>query len=78
MDETDIKVKKRDYYLYRAVDSSGQTLDFMLSAKRKTQATQRFFRKVLNAPHTQSPRVINVDKDKAYPSVIQALKTDEA
>ena len=77
VDETYIKVKKRDHYLYRAVDSSGQTLDFMLSAKRDAQAAQRFFRKVLSAPHTQLPRVINVDKDKAYPPAIQALKTDE-
>lgn len=30
VDETYIKVKKRDHYLYRAVDSRGQTLDFML------------------------------------------------
>ena len=77
VDETYIKVKKRDYYLYRAVDSSGQTLDFMLSAKRDAQAAQRFFRKVLSAPHTQLPRVINVDKNKAYPPAIQALKIEE-
>ena len=77
VDETYIKVKKRDYYLYRAVDSRGQPLDFMLSAKRNAKAAQHFFRKALSAPHTQLPRVINVDRDKAYPPAIQALKTDE-
>ena len=77
VDETYIKVKKRDYYLYWAVDSEGNTLDFMLSAKRDAQAAQRFFRKVLKAPHTVAPRVITVDKNKAYPAAIQALKTDE-
>jgi hypothetical protein len=34
MDETDIKVNGQWKYLYRAVDSSGQTIDFLLTAKR--------------------------------------------
>ena len=77
IDETYIKVKKRDHYPYRAVDSSGQTLDFMLSTKRDAKTAQRFFLKVLSAPHAQLPRVINVDKDKAYPPATKALETDE-
>jgi len=42
--ETDIKIKGEWYYLYRAVDSTGQTIDFMLSAKRDARAAKRFFR----------------------------------
>jgi IS6 family transposase len=34
VDETYIKIKKRWYYLYRAVDSTGATLDFVLSTTR--------------------------------------------
>ncbi|WP_139838943.1 IS6 family transposase, partial [Xenorhabdus vietnamensis] len=34
MDETDIKVKGQWKYLYRAVDSTGQTIDFLLTVKR--------------------------------------------
>jgi transposase, IS6 family len=34
VDETYVKVKGRWMYLYRAVDSCGQTIDFLLSAKR--------------------------------------------
>jgi transposase, IS6 family len=64
-------------YLYRAVDSEGNTLDFMLSAKRDGKAAARFFRKVLRAPHTQAPRVINVDKNAAYPVAAEALNEDE-
>src|SRR4028119_408897 len=60
VDETYIKVKGQWKYLYRAVDSSGNTLDFMLSAKRDARAAERFFRKTLSASHTQAPRVINV------------------
>ena len=77
VDETYIKVKGEWKYLYRAVDSMGNTLDFMLSAKRDGKAAARFFRKVLKAEHTQKPRVITVDKNAAYPAAIEALKADE-
>jgi IS6 family transposase len=43
VDETYIKVKGRWTYLYRAVDKCGQTIDFLLSAKRDTAAAKRFF-----------------------------------
>lgn len=74
VDETYIKVKGKDRYLYRAVDSDGNTLDFLLTAKRDAQAAKRFFRKALSAVHTQEPRVINVDKNAAYPKAINELK----
>src|ERR671912_1368469 len=45
VDETYIKVKGKWTYLYRAVDSRGQTIDFLLSAKRDAEAAKRFFRK---------------------------------
>jgi transposase-like protein len=64
------------YYLYRAVDSAGQTIDFMLSAKRDARAAKRFFRKMLKAPNHQSPRVINVDRNKAYPPAVEELKEE--
>ena len=77
VDETYIKIKGVWKYLYRAVDSEGNTLDFMLSAKRDGKAVARFFRKVLKAQHTKTPRVITVDKNAAYPVAIDALKADE-
>ena len=77
MDETYIKVKGEDKYLYRAVDSEGNTLDFLLTAKRDAQAAIRFFRKAMKAVHTQEPRVINVDKNAAYPKAIDELKGKE-
>ncbi len=49
VDETYIKVKGEWKYLYRAVDSTGNTIDFMLSAKSDAQAAERFFRKALKA-----------------------------
>lgn len=44
---------------------------------RDAQAAKRFFRKALNAFHTQEPRVINVDKNAAYPKAIDELKEKE-
>ena len=77
VDETYIRVKGEWKYLYRAVDSMGNTLDFMLSAKRDGKAAERFFRQVLKSTHTQAPRVISVDKNAAYPKAIETLKRDE-
>ncbi|MCB5310922.1 DDE-type integrase/transposase/recombinase, partial [Yersinia massiliensis] len=42
MDETYIKVKGQWKYLYRAVDTDGQTIDFLLTAKRDAPAALRF------------------------------------
>jgi len=63
-------------YLYRAVDSTGQTIDFMLSAKRDARAAKRFFRKMLKAPKHQCPRVINVDQNRSYPPAVEELKEE--
>jgi transposase, IS6 family len=74
VDETYVKVKGTWMYLYRAVDSAGHTLEFQLSASRDAQAAQRFFVKTLDASHTITPRVINVDKNAAYPKAFRELK----
>jgi transposase, IS6 family len=77
VDETYVKIKGEWKYLYRAVDSTGQTIDFMLSAKRDARAAKRFFRKILKAASHSSPRVINVDKNPAYPPAVEQLKEEE-
>jgi transposase, IS6 family len=76
VDETYVKIKGRWTYLYRAVDSRGQTMDFLLSAKRDAEAAKRFFRKVLGQPHTVNPRTIIVDKNAAYPKAVAEMKAD--
>ncbi len=60
-----IKVKGKWKYFYRAVDSNGDTIDFMLSAKRNRKAAKRFLKKALCSNHNQLPRVITVDKNPA-------------
>ena len=77
-DETYVKVKGVWMYLYRAVDSQENTLEFHLSAARDAQAAKHFFGKALNASHTETPRVITVDKNAAYPKALNEMKTTGA
>ena len=74
VDETYIQVKGTWTYLYRAVGSLGQTIDFLLSARRDAGAAKRFFRKALAQPHTVNPRTITVDKNPAYPRAAADMK----
>ena len=60
VDETYVKVRGKWMYLYRAVDSTGQTIDFLLNETRSIRAAKRFFRKVLGRPNTTAPRVVNI------------------
>ncbi len=77
--ETYIKVKGVWTCLYRALDSLGQTIlgqtiDFLLSARRDAAAAKRFFRKALAQPHTVNPRTITVNKNAAYPRAAADMK----
>lgn len=47
MDETYIKIKGQWKYLYRTVDTAGQTIDFLLTAKRDAVVALHFFRKAI-------------------------------
>jgi IS6 family transposase len=78
VDETYIRVKGKWVYLYRAVDSTGATIDFLLSAKRDTAAAKRFLAKALGGANHPHPRVINTDKEAAYPPAIVELKAEGA
>ncbi|QLH61949.1 IS6 family transposase [Serratia symbiotica] len=73
MDETYIKVKGQWKYLYRAVDSSGQTIDFLLTAKRDAAAALRFFRKAIRQ-HGE-PEVVTIDKSGADTAALATLNT---
>ena len=53
-------------------------LEFLLSVTRDAEAAKGFFAKTLAAPHTTTPRVINVDKNAAYPKAFKELKDEGA
>ncbi|MGE7023725.1 IS6 family transposase [Solibacillus cecembensis] len=77
VDETFIKVKGQWMYLYRSIDSEGNTIDFYLSESRDKQAAKRFFKKTLAFLHVSKPQVITLDKNPAYPISIQELKEEK-
>jgi hypothetical protein len=60
-------------YLYRTVDSRGDTIDFMLS-RRDLTAARLFLRLALSGTGSTRPRVINVDGHTVYARAISALK----
>jgi transposase, IS6 family len=74
VDETYCRVAGKWTYLYRAVDSTGATIDFLLSAKRDAVAAKRFLQSALRSPNRPRPRVINVDGNPSYPKVVTELK----
>ena len=76
IDETYIKVKGQDKYLYRALDSAGQTIEFLLTAKRDKAGAKRFLVKAIEASGNSMPRVMNADKNPAYPAAVEELKAE--
>jgi transposase-like protein len=76
VDETYIRVKGRWCYLYRAIDSTGATIDYLLSAFRDAGAAKRLFRKALSDQSHPQPRVINTDLAPIYTSAIPAMKKE--
>ena len=71
MDETYIKIKGQWFYLYRAVDKDGETIDFMLSEKRDEAAASAFFTKAINA--SGKPEKVTIDKSGANNAALKSL-----
>ena len=76
VDETYIRMKGAWYYLFRAINSTGATIDFLLSALRNAAAAERLFGEALSDPSHPQPRVINTDKAPLYGSAIAAVKAE--
>jgi transposase-like protein len=74
MDETYIKVAGQWQYLYRAVDRAGDTVDFLLTAKRQKTAARRSLERAINL-HGM-PEKITIDKSGANTAAIESVKTD--
>ena len=77
VDETYVKVRGKWMVLYRALDSAGTTLDFLLNGSRSRRAAKRFFRKMLSGKHVTAPQVINVDKNPTYIQAVCDLKREK-
>src|SRR6266704_5294396 len=70
MDETSIKVKGQWYDLHRAVDKTGQTIDFLLTEHRDEAAALRFLTKAIWRHGV--PETITIDGSEANAAAIRS------
>lgn len=71
MDETYIRVNGKWVYLYRAVDSYGATIDFMLSETRDRPAVLSFFKRAIGS--SGFPERVNIDKSGANTAALERI-----
>jgi putative transposase len=74
MDETYIKMKGQWYYLYRAVDKHGQTIDFLLTEHRDEHAAKRFLTKAIRRHGV--PEKITIDGSAANDAAIKSYNAE--
>jgi len=76
MDETFLWIGGRRMYQFRAVDSSGQTVDFYLSETRDSDCAKLFLKRALDNGDNRPPRVFARDGLRSYPSAICELQEE--
>jgi transposase-like protein len=76
MDETFVRIAGKWLYLFRAVDSHGQTVDFYLSETRDREAAKLFLEKALANPDNRLPHVFARDGLRSYPAALRELQTE--
>ena len=74
MDDTYVRTKGQWKYLYRAVDKAGNTVDFLLTAKRDRKAALRFSDKATGQHGT--PAKITIDKSGANTAAIESYNAE--
>jgi transposase-like protein len=74
MDETYVKVRGEWKYLYRAVDKEGNTVDFLLRARRNKAAAQRYFEKSIQ--QNGVPETVTIDKSGANLAALHAVNAE--
>ncbi len=71
MDETYVKHKGKWFYVYRAIDKHGDTLEFMVSARRDEKAARKFFKQTIGKYGL--PEKVNVDKSGANEAALLTI-----
>jgi len=74
VDETFVRIAGRWMYLFRAVDSRGQTVDFYLSETRDREAAQAFLKRALANPDNRQICVLARDGLRSYPAAVRELQ----
>ena len=76
MDETFVRIAGKQMYLFRPVDSQGQTVDFYLSETRDREAAKLFLRRAMANPDNPPPHVFARDGLRSYPAAIRELQIE--
>jgi transposase, IS6 family len=76
MDETFVRITGRWMYLFRAINSGGQTVDFYLSERRDREAAKIFLKRALADPDNAVPSVFARDGLRSYPAAIRELQAE--
>ena len=76
MNETFVRIAGKWMYLLRAVDSSGQTVDFYLSETRDREAAKIFRKRALADPDNRPQNVFARDGLRSYPAAIRDLQAE--
>ena len=76
MDETFVRIAGKQKYLFRAVDSHGQTVDFYLSETRDREAAKLFLQRAMTNPDNPPPGVFARDGLRRYPAAIRELQAE--
>jgi transposase-like protein len=74
VDETYVKVRGTWKYLYRAVDKAGNTVDFLLRAKRDNEAARRYFERAID--QNGAPETVTIDKSGANLAGLHAVNAE--
>lgn len=74
MDETYVNIGKEWKYLYRAVDKAGDTIDFLLRAKRDKAAARRYFEKAID--QNGAPETVTIDKSGANLAALKDINAE--
>jgi transposase-like protein len=74
MEETYVKVRGEWQYLYRAVDKDGNTVDFLLCAKRNEAAARRYFERSID--RNGAPETVTIDKSGANLAALEAINAE--
>ena len=77
MDETEVRVRGRSHWLYRAVDRNGHSVHSLLCVNRTIESAKAFFRSAVARPEVSWPATINLDGNAATHQGLRALGVED-
>ena len=72
LDEMVIVIRRKRYWLWRAVDNEGEALDFLVQSRRNARAAKKMMMKLLKKQGFAPTRIVT-DKLRSYPSAFRAI-----